>query len=290
MYSALFPWAVGLNVGSLSQAIEMAKAGGFGGVEFNPDEAATLIDQHGLQHVKQMFAEANIRPAAFGLPTDWRTSEANWQAGLEALPRQAKAAADLGCLRTMTWVLPGDNERSLEDNRRFHIERFTPIARILAEHNIRLGLEFIGPKTLRNTFKHPFLYTMEQMLELGGEIGPNVGLLLDCWHLYTSGGRVDQVKSLWEEQVVYVHVNDAPANLEVDAQQDDIRCLPGETGVIDIVGFLQALLSIGYKGPVTPEPFKKELNDLPSDLDRVQTAGKAMQTIFQRAGLTSMYK
>ena len=99
------------------------------------------------------------------------------------------------------------------------------------------------------------------MLALGREIGPNVGLLLDCWHWYTSHGTLDDLKRLTAEQVVYVHVNDAPAGIPVDEQQDMVRALPGETGVIDIVGFLQTLRAIGYDGPVTPEPFKKELNE-----------------------------
>jgi sugar phosphate isomerase/epimerase len=85
--------------------------------------------------------------------------------------------------------------------------------------------------------------------------------------------------------VVYVHVNDAPAGVPVDEQVDNVRALPGETGVIDIAGFLQALQAIGYDGPVVPEPFKQELNTLPSDEARLQTVGTAMATIFRRAGL-----
>ena len=64
-----------------------------------------------------------------------------------------------------------------------------------------------------------------------------------------------------------------------------MRALPGETGVIDIAGFLQALRAIGYDGPVVPEPFKKELSDLPSDEARLRTVGAAMDAIFRQAGL-----
>ena len=98
---------------------------------------------------------------------------------------------------------------------------------------------------------HEFIWDMKRMLELGQVIGTgNVGLLLDCWHWYTSGGTVPELLALRPEQVVYVHVNDAPAGIDRDAQVDNVRCLPGETGVIDIVGFLQALQTIGYDGPV----------------------------------------
>lgn len=285
MYKALFPWAIGLHANSLQERIAAAQTGGFGGVEFDPNEVADLIDRRGLACVTDLFAEAGVRPAEFGLPTDWRTSEENWRQGLEALPRQAKAAAAIGCFRTATWILPGDDSRPYDENRRFHIARFQPIAAILADYGIHLGLEFLGPKTLRDGFAHPFLHTMEGMLEVGKEIGPNVGLLLDSWHWYTSHGTLDDLQRLRVEQVVYVHVNDAPAGIPIDAQQDTVRALPGETGVIDIVGFLRTLQSLGYDGPVTPEPFKEELRALPSDEARLAVVGKAMDTIFAQAGI-----
>ncbi len=63
------------------------------------------------------------------------------------------------------------------------------MAQILADHGCRLGLEFVGPKTLRDSQRYPFIYTMAGMLALGDAIGTgNVGLLLDCYHLYTSHG------------------------------------------------------------------------------------------------------
>jgi sugar phosphate isomerase/epimerase len=81
-------------------------------------------------------------------------------------------------------------------------------------------------------------------------------------------------------------VNDAPVGIDVDAQLDNVRRLPGETGVIDIAGFLQALAQIGYDGPVVPEPFSQRLRDLPSDADRIQVAGESMVQIFALAGIT----
>lgn len=286
MFKALAPYAIGVRVHNLRESIAAAQKGGFGGVEFGGQEVADLVEQQGAEAVKALFAEAGIRPAGWGLPTDWRTSEENWRKGLEALPRMAKAAAAIGGIRCMTWIMPCSEERDFDANRRFHIERFMPIARILADHGCSIGLEFIGPKTLWESQKYPFIHTMAGMLAMGCEIGPNVGLLLDCWHWYTSHGTLDDIRALRPEQVVYVHVNDAPAGIPIDAQIDNVRALPAETGVIDIAGFLQALQRIGYDGPVTPEPFKDELNSLPSDEARLQAVGKAMDTIFRQAGIT----
>lgn len=269
MYKALSPSAMGMRVSNLEEAIKLAKDAGFEGVEFGIHEVANLIDERSAEAVRTMFTDAGIKPAGWGMPVDWRGDEAKWRAGLEELPRLAKASQAIGCDRTMTWILPSSNERPMEENRRFHIERFKPIAEILGQYGCRFGLEFIGPKTLRDSAKHPFIYRMEDMLEMGAEIGPNMGLLLDCWHWYTSGGTVDDLLRLKPEQVVYVHVNDAPTGVPVEQHIDNQRGLPGATGVIGIAGFLKALNKIGYDGPITPEPFGNPATWVKQSLDLI---------------------
>lgn len=286
MYKALSPGAIGVAASNLDEALRAAKIGGFEGVEIDPSEVADLVERDGADAVRARFEAAGVKPAGWGLPVDWRTTEENWQAGLTQLPRLAKAAAAIGCNRTMTWVLPMSDERPLDENRSFHVARFKPIAAILAEYGVCLGLEFIGPKTLRDRGRYPFIYRMGDMLDLACDIGSNVGLLLDCWHWYTSGGTLAELRELSPSEIVYVHVNDAPAGVPVEEQLDNVRALPGETGVIPIAGFLQALAEIGYDGPVTPEPFKKELGDLGSDEERLRRVGESMSRIFALADLS----
>ena len=285
MYKSLCPGAVGVRADTLDQALIAAKIGGFGGVEFDPSEITEMIEAQDAQAVLERFVNAGVRPAGWGLPIDWRGSEESWKSGLEALPRLAKAASEIGGTRVSTWIMPCSDTRELAENRQFHVARFRPAAKILSDYGISLGLEFIGPKTLRETQKFPFIHTMEDMLDMGREIGPNVGLLLDAYHWYTSHGTIEQLKALTPQQVVYVHVNDAPVNVAVDDQMDGVRDLPGATGVIDIAGFLQTLKSIGYDGPVAPEPFV-DLSGLPSDEARLHTIGTAMNVIWERAGLS----
>ena len=286
MYKCLSPGAIGVRTTTIEEAIAAARVGGFDGVEINPGEIAQRLENgETAAEMLDKFAEAGIRPGGWGLPVDWRGSDEKWQEGLAALPRLAAAAGALDCTRCSTWVLSGSNDRAYDENYQFHIDRFMPIAKILADSGCSLGLEFIGPKTLRDTLKFPFIYQMKPMLELGEKIGPNVGLLLDLFHWYTSHGDESDLRALHPEQIVYVHVNDVPAGKEIDEHLDWVRGLPGETGVLPSAVFLQALRDIGYRGPVTPEPFKKELSELPSDEARLKTVGAAMDKIFQDAGI-----
>lgn len=279
MFATLSAGAIGVQAPTLEETIRAAQVGGFPGTEFNVSEVASRLEASGVESVLSLFEGTGVKPAAFGVPTNWRSDEATWIASLKELPRLAAAAKAIGVHRTATWIMPADNEKNYDANWRFHVERFKPIAEIMGEHGISVGLEFVGPKTLRDQFRFPFVYTLGGMLALGREIGPNVGVLLDCWHWYTTEGTVAEIEAVDVSKIVYVHVNDGPIGKTVDEQLDGVRGLPGETGVVNIQGFLGALRTIGYDGPVTPEPFKKELADLPDDAARLKAVGAAMRSI-----------
>jgi sugar phosphate isomerase/epimerase len=167
------------------------------------------------------------------------------------------------------------------------VERVRAIADVLGEHGCRLGLEPIGPKTLRVGARYEFVHSIPMALELLNLVDrPNVGLLLDCFHWYTSHAGVDDLSALSGQQVVYVHINDAVAGVDVDEQLDDVRRLPGATGVIDLVGFLRALDRIGYDGPVAVEPFDVSLAALPTD-QRVRLAAESARGAFAAAHVSS---
>jgi sugar phosphate isomerase/epimerase len=284
MYPNLSAGAIGVRA-PLVETIAFARAAGFAGIDFSISEAQDLAASHDVDYVRELFESAGVRPGSFGFPVEYRKDEAAWREGLAALPKQAELAAQLGCTRTATWILPGSDDRDFGENFRFHVERLGAAARILADYGCRMGMEFIGPKTLRSQFRHRFIYTMEGMLAMAAAMDTgNVGLLLDIWHLYTSHGTTDQILELGNEDVVVVHVNDAPPGIPVDEQMDQVRALPGETGVLDLAGFLQALVAIGYDGPVTAEPFSQRVRAMPAG-DAVAATAESLRQIWRSADI-----
>jgi sugar phosphate isomerase/epimerase len=284
MYPNLGVGAIG-HKATLTEAIDFAQQYGFRGIDFSIGEAQALAEKNGVVYVRELFTSKGILPGVMGFPVEFRKDEGAWREGMAALPAQAQLAQAIGCTRSATWVPPGHNERDFAENFKLHVERIGAAAAILADHDIALGLEFIGPKTLRKNFSHRFIYTMEGMLAMGAAMGTgNVGLLLDVWHLYTSHGTLDQVRELQASDVVVVHINDAPAGIAVDEQMDQVRTLPGETGVLDIEGFLQALEEIGYDGPVTVEPFSKRVREM-SVQDAVAATAASVQKVWPRSGV-----
>ena len=285
MYRCLSPGAVGIKA-SLEEALVLARDAGFEGLEVSIEEIARRIEEQSAEEVKDLFRKAGVRPGAWGLPVSWRAEESAFRIELEKLDRWAHAGQSLGCTRTATWIMPSSDDLTFDENFAFHRDRFSRIAAVLARHRCSIGLEFIGPETLRRGKKHPFIYTSDGMLELAAACGPNVGLLLDCWHWHTSGGTREDLEKLRPDQIVYVHVNDAPAGVAIADHVDNVRAMPGETGVIDIGTFLRALAKIGYDGPVTPEPFNPRLKDLPA-AEAARVTGESMMKIWRTAGLTS---
>jgi sugar phosphate isomerase/epimerase len=284
MFKNLSPGAVGIRA-TLPEALKLAKEAGFSGIDVSINEVAKLAAETSMDHVKGLFAQHGLKPGGWGLPVDWRKDDATFEAGLAQLPGQAKTGAALGCFRVPTWVLPYSDERPFKEQFAFLANRFRRMAVILKDHGCSLGLEFIGPKTLRNGYKHEFIYTMGGMLEMCDAVGTgNIGLLLDCWHWYTSHGTLDELRKLKAEQVVYVHVNDAPAGIPIDEQMDNVRCLPGDTGVIDLPSFLKILSDLGYDGPVTPEPFNQKVREMAAP-DAARATYAALDGVWKKAGL-----
>src|ERR687897_1198331 len=262
MYATIGPDQLGIRGLSLSEAIALAQDAGFAGLAFDSRAATRAVNEHGLAAVQDQFARAGVKPALWNLPVAWRDDE-QWQADLRELPRLASTARELGATRTTTYMPSGSDERPFEENFNWHVARLRPIAEVLRDEGCRFGIEFIGPKTFRAAFRHEFIHTLDGVMELLAAIGTgNVGVMLDSWHLYTSGGSLADLKRLTNQDVVVVHVNDAPAGIERDEQIDTVRTLPMETGVIDLVGFMGALQGMGYDGPVMPEPFSQCLVDL----------------------------
>ena len=285
MFRSLGPGAIGIRA-SLTEGLELAKAASFQGLSINIGEVAGLVEEKSADYVKGLFDDAGLKMGAWGLPVNWRGAEAEFKEGLERLRSLAKVAQSLDCTRLSIWIPPASDDKPFKENFEFHVQRFRPIGQVLGEYGCQLGLEFIGPKTSRTGQKYEFIYTMEGMLELCDKIGTgNMGLLLDAWHWYTAHGTIDDLKKLTADQVVHVHINDAPAGIPIDEQIDNIRCLQGETGVIDLVGFLKCLDDMGYEGPVMPEPFSEKLGDMPT-LEAAKTSGEALLKVWKAAGLS----
>ncbi len=279
MFSTLAPDAVPIRV-PLERQLQLAQANGFDALDLPLSALHRSGRADPVAEIRERWAAHGLRPGGWRLPFDYQAHRTDLKADLRRLGACARTAGALASPWCYYWIEPISEELTFAENTAMHVERVSAIADVLGEYGCRLGLEPIGPKTLRVGARFEFVHSIPMALDLLRSVNrPNVGLLVDCFHWYTSHAGVDDLMELAPEQVVYVHVNDAVAGVGVDEQLDDVRRLPGATRVIDLVGFLRALDRIGYDGPVAVEPFDASLAALPVG-ERVRLTAQSLHDAF----------
>ena len=266
MFLSLPPWALARNVGWPEQARVAARAG-YKGIDwpFGPARAA------GVETTRALLDELAIAPNATNLPIrdPLGADDAAFDAQLPKLADDAAFCHAIGCSRFQIVMSPTTlNGESKAERLAVVQRRLSALAAVLAPHEMRLGVEFLGPLMFRRRRNRPggapvdsaappppppvpFVWTLNETLPLCEAAGPNIGVTLDAWHWHHSGGTVADIRAMTASRVVHVHISDA-APMPPEEVRDDVRLMPGE-GVIDLVGFLQALKAIGYHGGVAPE-------------------------------------
>ena len=288
MFISLNPDAVALGKVGPDVLLSSAPACGFEGIDF-PVHAVGSV--HEARELSRRAADAGMKWGLFPLPCDFlRVDDDSFRAGLIRLQEVLPVVEAAGCSRTYNHVWPGSDDRDYDRNLAWHIVRLRELASVLSERGIRLGIEFIGPKTLRDTFRYPFIRSLEEALSLIDAVDCDLGLVLDCFHWYTSGGTLRDLESaLAGRPVVNVHVNDATAGRTRDEQQDLERRMPLETGLIDATAVLRVLDRLGYDGPVIAEPFnphRARYAGMPPQ-EVLAEVGSVMKALFAAAGVRS---
>jgi sugar phosphate isomerase/epimerase len=270
--------SIGVNVGQ-RELINLAHEYGFESVSAQVDYLAEISDAEREELLADMKEKKLVWGNA-GLPVQFRTDRDTFMKDVSALPAKAEALEKAGVTRITTWIMPNHPELHYLQNFRQHAYRLREVAKILGDHGIRFGLEYVGPKTLQVANEYPFMRSMSETKELIAAIGePNMGFVLDSFHWYTAGEDVNDILTLTNRDVVACDLNDARTGFERDEQIDGKRELPMATGVVDVEAFLKALLSIGFDGPVRAEPFNQPLRDM-EDEAAVEKTAQAMKKAF----------
>jgi sugar phosphate isomerase/epimerase len=279
-YAILSLGRLGLHA-SFPESVELATKHGFEGLDPDADYLASL-NEDALHRLLDDLQKRNLRFGAAGLPVEFRKDSETFNSDLKKLPATAAVIQRAGIWRVNTWIMPCSDELTYLQNFREHAERLRLCAQILGDHGQKLGLEYVSPRTLWRSQKHPFIHTMSEMKELLVAIGTdNLGIQLDSWHWFNAQETQQDILTLRGQDVVTVDLNDAPTGLTLDQYRDNSRELPAATGVIPVKQFLDALLQIGYNGPIQAEPFNAALRALPVDQACVQ-ASNAMQKAFHQ--------
>lgn len=286
MYKNLSPRALGFTTTVQSEIIELSLSHGFKGIDVDIVEFASDAESYGLDQARRLIDSARLKVGNFVLPTRWLAEEPQFKSDLVDLKRYAELSAEIGCTRALTVMPSASDERPYHENFEFHTKRLNEVGNVLGEHGVSLAVEFCGPAHLRKDRAFEFVHDLDAALTLIKMVAAkNVGLLVDTWHLHTSGGSMEDIRKIPAERIVSVQIADAPTDVAQEDYQNDTRCLPGETGVVDCAAALTILAEMGYDGPVTPEPLNPRLDGM-GRAGAVSAVAKALDEVWQSAGLS----
>jgi len=281
---ALNPGIIGVKA-NFAQTLDYAIKYGYEAISpFTQEVMKDYSDAQLNETVARMKAN-KISYDSTNIPVEFRRDEAKFKEDLKDLPKFCEAMKKQGASRINTWIISSHPTLTYNENMRQHASRLGECAKIMKDYDIRLGLEYLGMRTLVAGNRYTFISTMKEGKELIGAIGTgNVGFVLDSFHWYTANDTLDDIKTLTPADIITADINDARTGFKREEQQDGKRELPLATGVINMKDFLQGLLDIGYDGPVRTEPFNQALNDLEND-EALATNMAAMKKALALVGM-----
>ncbi len=162
--------------------------------------------------------------------------------------RLCEVAAAIGCPVIQLVAFDALAGRAEDEILRLTASNVAAIADIGRTYGIAFQVEPIAWSPIR---------TLDQGLRLIDRVArPNVGLVVDFWHLWAAGDGPDAVARLDPSTVLDVHLCDGK-RIPADGPWTEGQCrgyLPGE-GDIPVAQWVDAVLATGYSGPWTAELF-----------------------------------
>jgi sugar phosphate isomerase/epimerase len=285
MFRNLNASALGVS-GHQSEVIELALTYGYQGLDIDVAEYATRVKLHGVPYARRLVASARLKLGTFTLPLELNADDATFSKKLQKLAEYAQVAAEVGCTRCVTTVMPADDTRPYHENFELCRQRLSSVCGVLKPSGIKLGVGFMAAESLRKGRAFQFIHELDALtLLLNMVAASNIGLLLDLWDLSVSGGTVDTIRKLPAAQIVAVQVANYLPGTPVAELTPDSRLLPSiEGGAVDTAACLAALSEMGYDGPVTVVPSSGALKQQRRDLV-VKEAAESLQRAWKAAGL-----
>ena len=263
---------------SFSQLIETVSSASFAGLEFKMQDVIDYSSIESLDRVKDLFLFHNIIPISFvdglyygllGPSREHTESVIKWK-------KYCKIANFLGC-NLATLVINPRTDMAANKAYILSKSRLKELADIAREYNIEIAIEALGIKKnipTRLNGSNQFIDKVSQASELVSSVdSKNVGIVLDIFHWYVSGGDLKELQDLRPGMIKLMHINDAPAGSPYELK-DSQRVLPGE-GVINLASVFENIGSSQYSGFLSVEIFNQNI----WEMEQLKAANRVYQSV-----------
>jgi len=224
--------------------VEVAAKAGFAGMGFWHADILEIRKKYSFQDMKHILDANGIIHIEVEWLLDWYYTDARRAASDEVRVLLLDAAEVLGARH----IKIGDLGNDCADVPQM-TEAFAPLCRQAAERGTQVLFEMLPPQFSRApSLDHVLAITR-------GSGARNGGIMLDNLHLQRSSIGPDEiVRKLTPSDLIGVEINDGSLAMPLKLQDSVVnrRLLPGD-GEFDIAGFLLAVWSVGYDGPIGVE-------------------------------------
>lgn len=261
----------------LASDIRAASAAGFDCLEIWASKLTTFLKANSIADLKNLFDEHGIEPYSINSieHVTFRDEKAHARL-LEECEELCCIASEINCPYIVVVPSPLPEGKSPADVKEESVRVLEELGRIGERHNVALAFEFLGQPRCS-------VQTLAQASEIVNQLKrSNVGLVIDSFHFYAGGSRIESIDALDVRQLFIFHINDAE-NLPREQLEDRHRLLPG-LGILPLKEILSALRRIGYDRVTSVEIFRPEYWERePQELAREARA--AVGQVLAAAGI-----
>lgn len=253
---------------SLRDRVEAAGKAGWRGMGFLYADMSSSIAHYGIQTVRNLFGNNNIKHLELELLVDWYLGGKRRATSDKMFHSMLDMASQLNIKKFK--LCAGMFEKGHPDLPRMR-EALVELCLAASPLGIDLVVEFM-----------PFasINTIELGVALTHNLGvDNVGLLIDTWHVHRGGMTAFDISTIPNELVKAVELDDAGPQIIGNILNDSShhRRLCGE-GVIDLRAQIQSVVNSGYRGYWGVEIISQEHRKLPVDI----AASRAFETTISQ--------
>jgi 2-keto-myo-inositol isomerase len=261
----------------LATDIRAASAAQFDCLEIWASKLKSFLKSSSTGELKSLFEEQSIEPYSINSIERITFRDAEGHARLlEECEELCRIASAINCPYIV--VVPGTlpDGKGWDEVVKESVRVLEELGRIAQEYGVALAFEFLGQQRCS-------VQTLGQAAEIVGRVeSENVGLVLDSFHFYAGGSKVEEISALDAQKLFIFHINDAE-DLPREKLEDRHRLLPG-LGILPLQEIIGALRRIGYDKVTSVEIFRPEYWERdPQELAREARA--AVKRVLAKAGI-----
>ena len=235
----------------LATDIRAAGAAGFDCLEIWASKLRRFLKSHSPAELKGLFAESGIEPYSINSIERITFGDALAHARLlEECEELCRIASEIDCpyIVVVPSPLPAGKNRDEVIEESVHV--LSALAGIAERYGVALAFEFLGQPGCS-------VQTLELADEIVRRVGsPRVGLVIDSFHFYAGGSRIESIDAVDASRLFIFHINDAE-DRPCEQLEDRHRLLPG-LGILPLKQIVTALRRTGYDRVASVEIFRPE--------------------------------